>query len=239
MASNQKPSGAGAPARATKAERKERARRERIELQRRMARARRNRTIGIAGLVVAAIAVVGVLALTSSDGGKRTTGNGALAGMMTGPSPWPANLDALADRLGVLELPPFGGTLHWHSHLDIVVNGAPVTVPADVGWGSDVQSPLHTHDDTGTIHLESGDANATFTLGEFFDVWGLKLTPTCIGGLCDSGGTSLRAFVDGRPYQGDPRQIQLKDQEEIVLTYGSASQVPDPLPTFDWSTLQP
>jgi hypothetical protein len=45
--------------------------------------------------------------------------------------------------------------------------------------------------------------------------------------------------VDGEPYDGDPRTLELKDQEEIVVAYGTTSQVPDPLPTFDWSTLNP
>jgi hypothetical protein len=224
--------------RATKAERKEQARRQRIELQRRMARTRRNRRMVTAAVGVAALVGVAVLALTSGNGGRRSD-TGSLAGMMTGSQPWPSNTADLAGRLGALSLPPVGGAIHIHSHLDISIDGAPVSLPADIGISPAAESPLHTHDATGVIHLESADANATFTLGEFFDVWGLKLTPTCIGGYCDSGGKTVRVFVGGRAYQGDPRSIVLKDHEEIVVAYGSQSQVPDPLPTFDWSTLNP
>jgi hypothetical protein len=238
VASRQKP---GAPARPTKAERKEQARRERIELQRRMARARRNRAIAIAGVVVVAVAVVATLALTSSNEGGQQTRTAALPGMMTGTEPWPANLGTLAERLGQISIPSFGNplALHEHSHLDIYVNGTKATVPADIGFGPVVQAALHTHDETGVVHLESNQADATFTLGEFFDVWGLKLSPTCIGGYCETGDKTLHVFVDGKPYRGDPRTLRLEDQEEIVIAYGTKAEVPSPLPTFDWSTLQP
>jgi hypothetical protein len=242
LASKQKPRPAGPPARATKAERKEQARRERIEIQRRMERARRNRTIAIAGIVIVGAAIVAGVALTSNGG--ETTGTAApsrLTGLMTGPQPWSANLDTLDQRLREIQLPGFGNPLavHEHSHLDLFVNGSSVAVPADIGFGPDAAASLHTHDTTGVVHLESNQADATFTLGEFFDVWGLRLTSSCIGGYCDSGDRTLRLFLDGKPYEGDPRSLELRDREEIVVTYGTNDEVPSPLPTFDWSTLQP
>jgi hypothetical protein len=47
-------------------------------------------------------------------------------------------------------------------------------VPAGIG----IKPPdciywLHTHDISGIIHVESPD-NRTFTLGQFFDIWGKK-----------------------------------------------------------------
>jgi hypothetical protein len=241
--SKQQPRPTTGTGRTTKAERKEQARRERVELQRKMARARRNRTLAIGGLVVVGVAIVAVVALTS-NGKKATptaTPSGRLAGVMTGPQPWGANLDALSARLNELSLPTFGNplALHWHAHLDLYVNGDPVTVPADIGFGQQAAASLHTHDETGVIHMETNQSNAQFTLGEFFDVWGLRLTSGCIGGYCNTGSDVIRAYVDGKQVAGDPRAIELKDQKEIVLTYGTAGQVPDPLPTFDWSTLNP
>ena len=38
----------------------------------------------------------------------------------------------------------------------------------------DLQHPLHTHDDSGTIHVES-TANRNYTLGEFLNIWGIDL----------------------------------------------------------------
>lgn len=242
MASQQRPRTGGASTRVTKAERKEQARLDRIQIQRRMARTRRNRAIAIAAVLVAGVAIIGVVALTSSDNqGASATQTPPLTGLMTGPEPWPANLETLSDRLVEISIPTFGNplALHEHAHLDLFVNGSPVTVPANIGFGPDVQAALHTHDTTGVVHMESNQADATFTLGEFFSVWGLKLTPTCIGGYCGAGDNTLRVFVDGEPYQGDPRSLRLHDQQEIVVAYGSSSQVPDPLPTFDWASLAP
>jgi hypothetical protein len=243
VSSKQQPRSGTATGRVTKAERKEQARRERIELQRRMARARRNRTVAIGALVVVGVAVVAVVSLTSSGkkGTTTPTPSGQLAGMMTGPQPWGANLDALRERLNELSLPTFGNplALHWHAHLDLYVNGDQVTVPADIGFSQQAAASLHTHDESGVIHMETNQPSAQFALGEFFDVWGLRLTSSCIGGYCNTGNDVVRAYVDGKQVTGDPRAIQLKDQEEIVLTYGTAGQVPNPLPTFDWSTLTP
>jgi hypothetical protein len=70
-----------------------------------------------------------------------------------------------------------------------------------------------------------------FSLGQFFDVWGVRLTPTCIGGLCNSGGNQLRAYVDGKPWTGNPRDIPLKQHEDIVLTYGTQAEQPNPIPS--------
>lgn len=242
MPSKQQPRSTTATGRATKAERKEQARRDRIELQRKMARARRNRMLAIGGLVVVGVAIVAVVALTSN--GKKptaaTTGsNSALPGIQSGTAPWSNNTTDLAARLNTIKLPPAGAALHIHSHLDVYVNGDRVDVPADIGLSSSAESPLHTHDPTGVIHIESATANQAFTLGEFFDVWGVRLTSTCIGGYCSAGNDTLHVFVDEKPYTGDPRSIQLKDQQEIVIAYGTSAQVPSPLPKFDWSTFTP
>jgi hypothetical protein len=242
LASKQQPR-TGAPSRVTKAERKEQARRERIELQRKMARQRRNRLIAIVGMVVVGVAIVATLALTSNDGKTNTNegGNRVLPGMMTGPAPWSANLATLPQRLARLNLPPFANplALHNHAHLDLSINGSPVDVAASIGFDQAAQAlaSLHTHDTSGVVHMESSDPNGRFTLGEFFDVWGLKLTPSCIGGYCDNSTAKLRIFVDGKPFEGDPRSLELRDHEEIVIAYGTADQVPSPLPTFDWSKL--
>jgi hypothetical protein len=233
--------GAAPAGRPTKAERREMARRQRDELRRKAARARRNRRVVIWAIVAAVIAG-GVWFYTSDSDGNGSEARGVpLPGMMTGTAPWPANLDQLGSRLDRLDLPPFSSqvALHKHSHLDLFVNGASVPVPADIGWAANAQSALHTHDDAGVIHLESGDANARFTLGEFFDVWGVRLSPTCLGGYCEQGDKSLHVFVDGEPITEDPRQIELTDQSEITIAYGTDEEVPDPLPTFDWSQLQP
>jgi hypothetical protein len=59
---------------------------------------------------------------------------------------------------------------HYHSHLDIFINGFSYLVPGGIG----IKPPdciywLHTHDSSGIIHIESPQ-NYTFKLGQFFDI---------------------------------------------------------------------
>src|SRR5689334_3904529 len=59
-----------------------------------------------------------------------------LPGLQTGDPPWIAETANLLARLKAINLPALheeGNALHIHQHLDIIVNGKPVTVPADIG----------------------------------------------------------------------------------------------------------
>jgi hypothetical protein len=157
-----------------------------------------------------------------------------------GPSSPPANapwgvsttdLRARLARIGLPALPVEGKALHTHEHLDLYVNGMHVAVPAGVGIGSDPRffSPLHTHDRTGIVHVES-PVNKTYRLGQFFDVWGVRLSRTCIGDFCSEGGRTLQAFVGGRRVTGDPARIPLRPHDEIVIVFGTRSQRPRRIP---------
>src|SRR5438128_3178687 len=69
------------------------------------------------------------------------------------------------------------GAEHIHAHLEIYVRGQPRVVPANIGIRPTCLFWLHTHDATGLIHVEAG-AGGTYTLGQFFTVWGQRLSPT-------------------------------------------------------------
>lgn len=145
---------------------------------------------------------------------------------------WPPNYANLASTIASLKLPPAGPTiLHHHVHLDIEVDGAPVSVPAQIGLSSSAESPLHTHDDTGVIHVESSDTNFAPTLGEVFDVWGVSFSPTNLGGYVTSSDNILTAYVNGQTFVGDPRNIPLDQHSEIFVYYGSPSLLPNPVPS--------
>ncbi len=82
-------------------------------------------------------------------------------------------------------------TLHVHPWLRIWIETAPgspynVTIPTAIGilnpqinnglaGGGSCFEPLHTHDSTGIIHVESAHTTDTYSLGDFFNVW--KATP--------------------------------------------------------------
>jgi hypothetical protein len=172
------------------------------------------------GLLATAAAVPAVQPRVSPT---RLTG---LPGLQLGHAPWSRNVGMLRARLALLGLPALaqeGTVLHIHQHLDVLVNGRRVTVPA--GIGIDVRgrfiSPIHTHDSTGIVHVESPVVRG-FTLGEYFGVWGVRLSSRCLGGYCAGNGKTLRAYVDGRLQQGDPRRIPLTSHEEIALVFGAA-----------------
>jgi hypothetical protein len=150
-------------------------------------------------------------------------------------APWGPNTAGLRKRLRALGLPVLaqqGTALHIHQHLDLYLNGRHVAVPANVGIGSGFSffSPLHTHDRSGILHVES-PTKTTYTLGQFFGVWGVRISPTCLGGDCTGAGRSLVAFVNGHRVHGNPALIPLRPHEEIVLALGTSRQLPSPIPS--------
>ncbi len=77
---------------------------------------------------------------------------------------------------------------HYHTLLDIYINGVRKDVPAEIGISPTETKPayvcpsgelhmLHTHDASGIIHNElPGFVKTTPTLGDFFTIWGQPLT---------------------------------------------------------------
>ncbi|MBV9334329.1 MAG: hypothetical protein JO243_00420 [Solirubrobacterales bacterium] len=119
---------------------------------------------------------------------------------------------------------------HIHAHLTVFVNGAARRIPYGVGIeGAQVTATpagpyvgggtcfywLHTHTADGIIHIESPIAR-TFTLGDFFDVWGQKLGPDRVG----SSAGPVTALLDGRVYRANPRSIPLTAHAQIQLEVG-------------------
>jgi len=55
--------------------------------------------------------------------------------------------------------------------LRIDINGANMTIPANIGIVGNCVRPIHTFTATGAIHIDT-DVDRTYTLGDFFLVWG-------------------------------------------------------------------
>lgn len=158
-----------------------------------------------------------------------------LTGIQKGSTPWLPELKNLKERLQEINLPALiqeGTALHTHEHLDIFINGQKIIVPADIGVNdaAGFSAPIHTHDETAIIHVESPIVR-TFNLGQFFDIWGVLLTKNCIGGYCTNGNQDLKVFVNGSLFQGDPRIVELKNHEEIVVTFGTSQELPKLIPS--------
>src|SRR6266542_5599468 len=60
---------------------------------------------------------------------------------------------------------------HAHPNLAIVINGTTFTIPSQVGIQGGCNKPIHTHDTSGTLHVETDD-NRDYTLHDFFLIWG-------------------------------------------------------------------
>jgi hypothetical protein len=189
---------------------------------------------------VALVAAVAVVMLFGPHRGGPGTAPTALAstlalpGELVGSAPWPANTRQLRSRLDALGLPALsreGTVLHIHQHLDVFIHGRRIAVPAGIGIDADAGfiSPIHTHDVSGIVHVESPDVR-TFTLGQLFGVWGVRLSRLCLGGYCARGDDRLRVYADGRPFTGDPRVLPLAPHAEIVVAFGTPKQLPRPLP---------
>lgn len=119
---------------------------------------------------------------------------------------------------------------HIHAHLTVFVDGAARRVPYGIGIPDAQVSPtpagpfvaagtcfywLHTHAADGIIHIES-PVERTYTLGDFFDVWGQKLGRAEVGPATGR----VTAFYDGRLFRGNPRDIPLSRHAQIQLEVG-------------------
>jgi hypothetical protein len=125
--------------------------------------------------------------------------------------PWPAPSDAAAAiaAAGLEALPSESLAYHIHTHLDVFYNGQPVEVPAYLGIdypGGRFISPLHTHSNTGMLHVEAAQKKV-FTLGQLFKEWGVPLA-------------SGKAYLNGQ-LQADPQAVPLNNAEEIAVVFGT------------------
>lgn len=191
---------------------------------------------GAGATVIAAAVIVLVLLLRSPNAGQATSST---------PTPTPATTPTSASLLlapaGTPTRQAVDGiqcqsteqvAYHIHAHVAVYVNGAARLIPEGVGVApprqevSTGEGPyvlggtcfywLHTHTNDGIIHIES-PTQQTYTLGQFFDVWGQPLTTTQAGPATGA----LIVYVNGQRYTGDPRAITLTAHELIQLDVGT------------------
>jgi hypothetical protein len=62
-------------------------------------------------------------------------------------------------------------------------------------------------------------------------VWGVRFTPSCLGGYCAGGDQRLRVYADGKAVNGDPTALTLASHQELVVAFGTAAQLPSPIPS--------
>lgn len=118
--------------------------------------------------------------------------------------------------------------MHIHSNLNVTVNGKSLMVPNGIGINSTLwndhsldkfgterkttifgmvtpaMSPLHTHDSSGTIHVESIEYK-NYTLGQFLNIWGMPLE-----------GSRVNLLINGNSTDNYSNYV-LKDMEKMIL----------------------
>ena len=114
-------------------------------------------------------------------------------------------------------------TFHTHTNLTMIFDEKQQKIPAGIGiipakciyW-------LHTHDDSGLIHIES-PINQSFTLGQFFNIWNRfdSTNSTALNGILAGNYTHhVDIFVNGMNQSDlDYADIQLKDKDQITLHF--------------------
>jgi hypothetical protein len=176
---------------------------------------------------VSPITGLGPLA-TRPSGKKGPEGVPIPVGAALAPAGW---LTLGESRDGINCEPLESLAYHIHVHLTIYVNGVVRLIPYGIGIApprSVASTPdggfvtngscfawLHTHANDGVIHIES-PKQKTYTLGDFFDIWGLQLQPSILGPVRGH----ITAFYNGSLYKGNPRDLPLNKHAQIQLDVG-------------------
>lgn len=129
-----------------------------------------------------------------------------------------------------------GQRIHIHQHLVILDHGKNVDIPPDVGQpaGRRCIYWLHTHTPDGFIHVEA-PLDRTFTLGDFFTVWGQPLSRSGAATAQLAKGETMKVWLNGAPFTGDPRSIPLTAHADIVIQVGGPHG--KPAAVADWGRL--
>lgn len=214
----------------TRKQRREQARAERKQLEEteRQSASQRKRLTQVAGALIV-IAVVGIIAvLVATSGSKKAStastasSSGAETDLLTTPAPWPPQYAGLLNRIVGAHFPPQSDVgYHVHAVLRIYVEGKQVEVPSQIGIDQQegYLAPLHTHDNSGIIHMEATEPYP-FKLSQFFTVWGVKFTNTQLGAYKAGGGKELALYANGTKVPR-PTEYMMKPHDRLVLNYGN------------------
>ncbi len=135
--------------------------------------------------------------------------------------------------LGVIRAGPFRGRttreialscttdlatrFHIHPSLQIMINGQEKILPTNIGVKPGCMNPLHTHDSSGRIHIES-PVERDFTLGDFFAVWSQTFDRNQILESRVDASHRLRMIVNGQD-SDQYDNLVFSDDQQIVISY--------------------
>ncbi len=130
------------------------------------------------------------------------------------------SVDSCINEVSIPNTAPY----HIHPFLEILIRGNRYEIPNGIGISPTCTHPLHTHSDytpatqPAKIHVETPVAR-TFTLGDFFHIWGQTLTPTQVLSYANDGTNTVRMTVNGASSTAFASLV-LADEQRIEITYG-------------------
>ena len=106
---------------------------------------------------------------------------------------------------------------HIHPNLEIYVNGQKQEIPANIGIIFNCMHPIHTHDTSGIIHIESPEQR-DFTLADFFAVWDKTYNKNQVINYKIDANHIIKETVNDSEVQ-DFENTVLHDKDRIIISY--------------------
>lgn len=163
-----------------------------------------------------------------------TTRNASSSNSPRGTTGSRPQLEMLEDRMLLSGGPPpesFLGTplsvvetnlaMHIHPHLTIIIDGQTQVIPSLIGISGQYALPIHTHDTSGTIHVES-TAAYDFRLKDFFLVWDQPFDSQHILGYTGDAQHPVTLTVNGQT-NSSFENVVMHDGDNIVIQADSLS----------------
>lgn len=198
----------------------------------------RERGWAFARVALTATFCLGALSCSQNGGAGPSNNESTPAGTTASGAP---SFDLPKDPVGAMrganlhEIPIEDATVKYRAHLDVHVNDQPVTIPAGLGINKTATSPVTTTDTSGVVQInadktveESPDKKAepmTFSVGQLFAEWDVRLDKNCLATYCSDDQHQLLGFINGQ-LVADPASIPFHANDQIVVWYGPKGSNP-------------
>lgn len=150
--------------------------------------------------------------------------------MARSEAPFGQHYRTLEQRRNAAGIPTMMDTMnssvHLHPQVALWVDGKRMPVAPNIGIDPTKDgmqmAGLHTHDSSGAIHAEGA---ASATLGQFFQVWGVPLSPGQLGPYRAAGAKKVRMWANGKPSRAFGGLV-LADGQRTTISYGADPKPP-------------
>ncbi len=110
--------------------------------------------------------------------------------------------------------------VHFHPNIEIIIKGEKFVIPTNTGIKGNIHEPMHTHDLTGTVHIEIPGVvkNDDLKISRFFNIWGKTFNKECIFDNCNGSEGKVKMIVNG--IESDQfEDYSLRDGDKIRIIF--------------------